>query len=119
MEYGSNASADMHTVIVRMAKNMRFLGTAYVIFGALYCLSIIGALIGIPVLLGGLRLRESADSFGDWLNQEEGALLRALERQGRYFSIHAILLIVVIVLSVLGVVMAGLSIFAVMGSGIY
>ncbi|NNE35957.1 MAG: DUF5362 domain-containing protein [Rhodothermales bacterium] len=116
MEYKGTTDGDMHAVITRMSKNMRFLGMSYVIIGGLNCLSIIGALIGIPMLISGLRLRESADSFGDWLDNEEGALLRALERQGRFFSIQAIILIVGLVLGVLMMVGVGVGMFAMVAS---
>ncbi len=107
---------DMHTVITRMIKNMRFLGGAHVIVGGLNCLSIIGAIIGIPMLLSGLRLREAADNFDGWLDHEEGALLRALEKQGRFFSIQAIILIVGLVLTVLMLLFFGIALFAVIAS---
>jgi hypothetical protein len=106
----------MHAVITQMIKNMKFLGGAHVVMGALNCLSIIGAIIGIPMLISGLRLREAADNFDGWLDHEEGALLRALEKQGRFFSIQAIILIVGLVFAVLMMVALGVGLFALIAS---
>ena len=57
--------------------------------------------IGIPVLIAGIRLRESAEQFAGWLEQEPGALFRALERQQRYFFIQMVLIVVGLVIGVL------------------
>ena len=117
IEYATtDTHGDMHAVITQMVKNMKFLGGAHVVMGALNCLSIVGAIIGIPMLISGLRLREAADNFDGWLDQEEGALLRALEKQGRFFSIQAIILIVGLVLTVLMLVFVGIGMFALVAS---
>ena len=94
------SGADMHRIITKMMKNMRVLGVYYIIAGAINCLSIIGAVIGIPLLISGIRLRESADNYGDWLDKEPGALFRALEKQQSFFSIQAIILLVSLVVGV-------------------
>ncbi len=47
-------------LFTRMTKDMKFLGMFYIIYGVLTSLSIIGAILGIPLLISGLRLREAA-----------------------------------------------------------
>lgn len=116
MEYGNEAGTDMHALITRMAKNMRILGVVNIVVGALNCLSIIGAIFGIPILISGMRLRESAEQFDAWLDQEEGALFRALERQSLYFSIQVILLLIGLVASVAALTIAGIAIVAMFAS---
>jgi hypothetical protein len=46
-----------------MTANMRFVSVFYIIVGVLYSLTIIGAIVGIPLIISGLRLKESADAF--------------------------------------------------------
>jgi hypothetical protein len=89
----------------KMSSDMTFLGIFEIIIGALYCLTIIGAAIGVPMIFAGLRLKESADSFTSYTSAAESSVLRgALEKLGRHFHIHKILVIVSIVLTLLYIV---------------
>jgi hypothetical protein len=84
---------------------MQFVGIFYIIGGALECLSIIGAIIGIPLIICGLRIRESADSFKGYLTTNDSSMLeKALERQGRYFFIQKVLIIISIAFAVLMII---------------
>ncbi|MEK7729816.1 MAG: DUF5362 domain-containing protein [candidate division KSB1 bacterium] len=75
--------------------DMRFVGIFTIIGGALACLGIITAIIGVPVIISGLRLREAADSFSNYVASGDFASLQqALERQGRYFFIQKIFIII-------------------------
>lgn len=88
-----------------MSGDMTFLAIFEIIIGALYCLTIIGAAIGIPMIFAGLRLKESADAFTSYTTAAESGMLRgALEKLGRHFHIHKILVIVSIVLTVLYII---------------
>jgi len=82
----------MQMTVSKMSGDMRFVGIFYIIMGALYCLSIIGALVGIPLIICGLRLREAADSFTSYLgSNDSGILERAFERQGSFFFIQKVI----------------------------
>jgi len=95
----------MQMTVSKMSGDMRFVGIFYIIMGALYCLSIIGALVGIPLIICGLRLREAADSFTSYLgSNDSGILERAFERQGSFFFIQKVLLIISLILIVLYVI---------------
>ena len=98
---GSSLPYATQDLLRRLARDMRFMGYVYIIGGALYCLSIIGAIIGVPVLISGLRLKDAADSFGSYGIQPNASELRmALENQAKFFYIQKILIIVGIVLTV-------------------
>jgi hypothetical protein len=76
-------------LIRHMCFEMKFLGIYYIITGALASLTIIGAIIGIPILLSGLRLIDSSKkflSFRDTLSADD--LLKALFYQRSYFRIN-------------------------------
>ncbi len=94
-------SADMHAVITKMIRDMKIVGLFYVVAGALNCLSIIGAIIGVPYIFAGLRLRESASEYLGWLDHEEGALFRALAKQQQHFFIMMVMLVISLVFAVL------------------
>ncbi len=49
--------------ISKMGRDLRFIGTFHVVYGAIQCLSIIGAVVGVPYILFGLRTRDSGDEF--------------------------------------------------------
>ncbi len=87
----------------QMTKDMRFVGLFIIIYGALNCLSIIGAIVGIPYIMIGLRMRESADQFDLFKTTSDARAMRyGFELQGKYFRILKILIIISLVLMVLG-----------------
>lgn len=89
-------------MIYTMSKDMKFLGIMSIIFGILYCLSILGAIIGVPLIFAGIRLKESGESFDFFSkNNDEIALQQAIERQKRFFYILKMLVIVYISITVL------------------
>ena len=89
----------------KMTNDMRFVGMFAIIYGALTCLSIIGALIGVPIIFVGLRIREAADQFSTFRTTNNAASMRAgFELQGKFFHILKILIIVQIVLIVLMII---------------
>lgn len=118
MDESVSVSPTLQITVNKMTGDMQFVGIFYIIIGALQCLSIIGAVIGIPLIICGLRLRESADSFRGYLTTNDtGMLENALERQSRFFFIQKVLLIISIVLFVLYIVIIiifGISMFSTM-----
>jgi hypothetical protein len=95
--------------IPKMAMYMKFIGILQIIGGALYCLTIIGALIGVPVIFMGMRLREAADGFKKYLASDSKQDLDvAIEKQKRSFYIQ-------FVLSIIGLVIMGIYIIVLIG----
>lgn len=89
----------------KMTSDMKFVGMFTIIYGALTCISIIGALIGVPTIFIGLRMREAADQFSNFRVTNSAASMRAgFELQGRFFHILKILVIVQIVLIILSII---------------
>jgi ABC-type uncharacterized transport system substrate-binding protein len=85
--------------IPKMAMYMKFIGILQIIGGALYCITIIGALIGVPVIFMGIRLREAADGFKKYLASDSKQDLDvAIEKQKRSFYIQFVLAIISLVL---------------------
>lgn len=98
-----------------MCRDMRFVGIFGIILGALNCLSIIGAIVGIPYIIASLRVREAADAFSHYASAGDAATLeRAFEKQKSAFFITKVLL-------VLGLIIFAVSMFfffSLMGAGI-
>ena len=88
-----------------MTKDMRFVGMFTIIYGAINCLTIIGALIGVPMIFIGMRIREAADQFLIFKTTNNSAALRfGFELQGKYFRIVKILIIIQLVLIVVSII---------------
>jgi hypothetical protein len=106
MNYSATASM-FHFTISKMTGDMNFVGIFYIIIGAFYCLSIIGAVVGIPLIISGLRLRESSNQFQAYLaTNEEFALEQAIERQSKFFFIQKVLMIITLVFVVIYIIAA-------------
>jgi hypothetical protein len=64
-----SASGLPHTtqeLLRTLSQDMKFMGYVYIIGGGLYCLTIIGAIVGVPVLISGLRLKDAGESFASY-----------------------------------------------------
>ena len=90
----------------RMVTDMRFVGMFTIIYGALTCITIIGALLGIPIIIVGMRMREAADQFAIFKATNDATAMRnGFELQGRFFRIIKILIIIGLVLTVLYIIL--------------
>ncbi|AFN73737.1 hypothetical protein MROS_0494 [Melioribacter roseus P3M-2] len=86
----------------KMIRDMRFVGIFVIIYGALACLSIIGAIIGVPIIIIGLRIREAAEQFEIYKATNQAAALRmGFELQGKYFRLAKIIIIVSLIITAL------------------
>lgn len=97
----TNASMLTESLLVssvqKMARDMRFFAIFYLIYGALMSLTIIGAIIGIPMIIYNLRLKESADQFEDFLERKDFySLLQAFENQRKFFFFHKIMIMLLL-----------------------
>jgi amino acid transporter len=97
----NNATPSPET-LRRLAGDMTFIAWYYIITGALICLSIIGAIIGVPQLISGLRLKDSAEELSRYAYDPNTQLLeQALNLQQKFFFIQKILVIVSLAFAVL------------------
>ncbi len=101
----------------QMTKDMRFVGIFVIIYGALNCLSIIGAVVGIPYIIIGLRMRESADQFDLFRTTNDARAMRyGFELQGKYFRILKILIIISLVLIAVSIIIFFAVLIPILGS---
>jgi Family of unknown function (DUF5362) len=101
----SQIQALMSGNVPKMAQYMKFMGILQIIGGAVYCITIIGALIGVPVIYMGIRLREAAEGFKKYIaSDSKQDLSYAIDRQTRSYFIQFILAIVSLALLVIYIV---------------
>lgn len=107
--YPSNVQVlDFNSILTRMSKDMTFLSIFLIIYGALSCLTIIGAAFGVPYIFAGLRMKEAAEYFRNFaFSNNVSDLHYAIERQQRMFFIFKVLTIIGIVLFVLIMIFYG------------
>lgn len=100
-----SATLGNNYVINKMSKDMNFVGLFTIIYGAFNCITIIGAVFGIPLIFMGLRIRESANMFEVFNRSgDQSALNNALEKQSKYFYIQKVLIILTIVLFIIYII---------------
>jgi hypothetical protein len=93
---------DIYQVIYKMTKDMKFIGIFAIIYGALNCLSIVGAAVGVPMIFVGIRMKDSAEAFLAYCNMKDINILhQALFLQAKYMRTLKILGIISICLTVL------------------
>src|SRR5947209_20406466 len=86
-----------------LAKDMKFVGLFTIIGGALNCLSIIGAIIGIPAIIAGLRLREAGEGYMAMAQGDPSGLQRSFAGQATFFKIQKVFIIIGLVLAALAI----------------
>lgn len=93
-----NSSAELAIlgpIVDKQARDMSFVGITFIIMGALTCLSIIGAIFGIPYIIMGLRLRESSQALLSYLATGNVVELKnGFEKSSSFFNIMKILMII-------------------------
>jgi hypothetical protein len=81
--------------VPNLARYMNFIGILAIIGGAIYCITIIGAVFGIPSIFMGIRMREAADGFKRYLESDsKDDLGYAIDRQTKSFFIQFVLAII-------------------------
>jgi len=81
--------------------DMRFMGWVALIYGILTCLSIVGALIGVPMIIAAHRFIEGVNRFDVYRQDRSEAELRTgFHELGRSFRIMKVLVVIHIVLVV-------------------
>jgi len=105
----------LSATLPNLTKYMNFIGLLAMIFGVIYCLTIIGAIFGVPYYIMGKRLRESAEAFTGYNSSSSPKDLEtAIERQTRAFFILYILAIISLVLFAVYLIV----IFGLLASGV-
>ena len=90
---------DFHHVLFKMAGDMKFLAIYSIVYGAINCLTIIGAAIGVPMIFVGIRMKDSAEAFRAYTSVKDVNILQqALFLQSKYMRTLKILGIISIIL---------------------
>jgi hypothetical protein len=103
----------LHAIITKMITDMRFVGIFTIIYGVITSLTILGALIGIPLIFSGMRLRDAAMEYERYLMSNDiNAIFSGFERQQRSFFIQKVIIIV----SIISFILYFVFLFIIIGS---
>ncbi|MDZ7714961.1 MAG: DUF5362 family protein [Balneolaceae bacterium] len=99
------AGENLVSVVDKMAADMKFYAIFYIIYGGLSCLTIIGAIIGVPMIIYNLKLKDAAEQYRDFAKSKDFFMLnKAFENQRKFFFFNKILIIISIVFIVLYII---------------
>ena len=80
----------------------QILGVIMVIFGGLYCLTIIGAILGVPFILIGLKMFKSGEAYKKTIiTLEGGDIKEGLTLFSDAMKIYIIMIVVILVIEIL------------------
>ena len=80
----------------------QILGVIMVIFGGLYCFSIIGAILGVPFILIGLKMFKSGEAYKkSIITLEGGDIKEGLTLFSDAMKIYIIMIVVILVIEIL------------------
>jgi len=88
--------------VKKMASDMKFYAIFYVIVGVFYCLTILGALYGIPLIIYSIKLKDSADQYREFVRSKDFFMLhKAMESQRKFFFFNKVIIIIGILFTLL------------------
>ena len=80
----------------------QILGVIMVIFGGLYCLTIIGAILGVPFILIGLKIFKSGEAYKkSIITLEGGDIKEGLTLFSDAMKIYIVMIVVILVIEIL------------------
>lgn len=91
--------------VSKMSRDMNFFAIVYVVYGVLMCLTIIGAIIGIPFIIYHMKLREAGQAYEKFSSSNDFFFLnKAIENQQKFFFFYKVFLIIMIVVVILEII---------------
>jgi len=84
----------MNPTVAKLKSNMGFVALIYQIFGLLYCITIIGAIVGWPYYLIGKYLKKAITQLSEIEKFEDERIETAIHYIDRSFRIVKIIMII-------------------------
>ncbi len=82
--------------------DMRFIGLVGMVYGVMTCLSLVGAVVGVPIIIAANRFLESIKILQEYrVHGRQGDLSTAFHEMGRSFRLMKIIVLISIGLTVL------------------
>jgi len=92
----------IHSIIDSLSGWMKFIGIFTIVSGAIACIGIITAAIGVPLIFAGIALTKGSKSIKTYKQYNSPYVLNEVfTSMNKYFKIKGILVIIGIILSVI------------------
>lgn len=105
------------TLMFSMKGDMKFVSVMLIIIGGASSLTILGLVYGIPMILAGLRLKDSADNMTSYVTTDQTSFYElSLENLGQHFKFMKIQYIIMIVVMVLYIIFIAILFFTTISS---
>ena len=99
---GPSGNHGMGMGFARTLGDMKFLGVAAMIYGIMNCLSLAGAVMGVPIIIAANRFLESVKILQEYrLSGRPEDLASGFHEMGRCFRLLKIVVLITIAMSVL------------------
>ena len=101
-QVSNNPASFNYDIIFKMAKDMKFIAYFTMIASGLACITIVGAIWGVPLFISGLRLRDASDKFNDYHRTNDiQTIFQGFEKQRTYFFIQKVFIIIGVIFTLL------------------
>lgn len=97
---------------------IKLLGVLSIIYGAFSCLSIFGAIWGIPLIFAGVNMFQAASAYDEGFPHHSGQLREASQKLATAFLIQGIVALIFLILGVLYILFIILMLIGIAGAGI-
>ncbi len=95
----------LKSLIFSMKGDMKFVSIMLIIIGGASSLTIVGLIYGIPMILAGLRLKDSAENLNNYIITDQKSFFElGIENLGQHFKFMKIQYIIIIVMFVLYII---------------
>lgn len=99
-----------NSVIDSLSGWMKFIGIYTIVLGAITCIGIITAAIGVPLIFAGIALTNGSKSIKAYKNYNSPYILKDIFTAfNKYFKIQGILIIIGIILTIVYILIAILA----------
>lgn len=113
--YGDNSAVQLLEPLYRRRVWLRIIGVLAILGGAFYTITIIGALVGVPMIFAGVYLMQAAGHFENGLQGNPARLYEGVDRLSLAIQIAGIIALIGLVFTILYFIF----IFAVVGLGVF
>jgi|GEM_PF-520762 len=112
-------SAPHNPMMGEMSKNLKFVGIMYIIVGVITCIGIISAIIGVPMIIAGLRAKDAGEKLTGYLQTGDDMSYSSFYKDlSDHFKMLKIYFIIYLISMILGFLLYGLFFATLIGGAL-
>ena len=99
--YGGDNASGLFEPLYRKRIWMRILGIALILLGGLYCLTIVGAIFGIPMIFAGIFMNQAAGHIEAGFMGNPARLYEGSQKLASALQVGGIIILIISVIMIL------------------